>query len=1676
MENKTKSLVAKYRQVTHRTRKIVAVLTLIVMIGTVLMPAQPAFSMTNKIICKMEEHTHIDACYEMQSICGQDESEEHTHTEECWQKNLVCTLPEHTHVAECYTHTDAEIESPSEDKAEGQIVEDFPEAPSAEHLPKDIPEKYTDVYDAKIPGGGIRVYAQPDTIPKDVELNVRLLDESSTEFAQAVERLKSAGNHYDFIKALDISFINQQGEEIEPLAPVYISIDVGTLLPEEANPRSIQIQHHKELVPLTDKDRDKDGIQDEIYTVQEPNVRMESVVDNHKGVLEQDTEAGSWVAIFPVDSFSIFTITSSGWSQLNIQVQCVDEYALELEEGKKPNNIIKDEMHKPDATFDITFMTNEHERIKIDGYQYDGKAYYMQGGQYKHRIYGLRRENGKWYYYPNDNNRNAKTEFDPQPDFYGENPKDFIRLVYKKVMKIPVQYVHYDDKKNEIVSLPQEATPNGRNPDYITNLGNEFFIRDVDSIPKINTYFYIGKAFIGEAVPKNEVLTVISKEGQIYGVTPDEKEIPLTEDNPLKVLYSKTQTGRPDTIRTVPTRDKGLVINLFDYDSGERSGEDEKINAGKKLQFVQDRSREQEYNRWTGMDGGIYTGIVEEELVDGYPVVDGQSLNYLFDPDIGRAELGKTVKHVHTNLDHLFTVDKDGYYTYDSMRNFATVMDPSTPGGEPPHYPGQNDGGNFVVYKQPALPGQFGEGDNPKFLPFNKYSEANRPNKPHNQETIKQYHFGMTMEADFIMPIGGQVADEDGSFTGLRDMVFQFNGDDDVWFFIDGKLVLDLGGIHDRYGGMINFRTGEVRTNAPSMEHSGRVQKNLYNIQGDPNELTYNQLAEARENAGFGKFSKHRFKFFYLERGKGASNCEISFNMIPVVHTLVIGKRLPEHLHVAPVDHMWYQFQVETEQPGGNRKPLANTTYDVIKLEPDSDPIIGGEFVRGGKTDNDGYFYLRAGERAVFRDDIDLKDTGITETSKVKIFVSEIIRNDQGKPSVAAWSGKEESPGTYLTVTDNTGKTRNLVPPLYDSLGNTFHVSETQTNLAESHSASNGESAYQAVLTSGRINAFNWIDFENDLSKELASLKITKKALRTVENTPISGVSFNMKIELWDERNQVWIPLSEDSPYWILNEGESAPEANKEPELLAKDADGQIAIEHGQTIYMKLIAGTKYRVSEVLSAENEKLYTTTYTGTVENPEGEKEQLVIDKESDRQMGIGNKTGVKAGSTHNITITNYNNVGSKGAFVLTKNLVAPLPTAENSKFPFYLGINDYDISKDSQIECKAIYYNTPKNEVRPQAQKEDNVWVENITFKPDMTDKMAGNLFLYPGETVVITGLPEGYSMYVRENLTQEQKEEYDVTFREEGKNTVSGNEITSTAAQIDKNGVVKVTCTNTSKLQSLNTLYITKTVKRTDQPNGTPTDADRKKEFPFRITLKNPTDFVSTQVQAGIQTDSGNTTSKTLHFTQYGADYVAEISLKHGETLILYGLPINIDVVVQEINHKGYVVSMNEVLVDNITIHLKQGGESYSVVCVNTTSGVTTPDGNTSGGNTPDGNTPDGNTPDGNTPDGNTSGGNTPDGNTPDGNTPDGNTSDGNTPDGNTSDPNISDGNIMDNQASQHIDKDVKQELAAKKSNASPIISDSKLPQTGMAKRPILVLAIMGLFLLVTGYRLAMKKD
>ena len=328
--------------------------------------------------------------------------------------------------------------------------------------------------------------------------------------------------------------------------------------------------------------------------------------------------------------------------------------------------------------------------------------------------------------------------------------------------------------------------------------------------------------------------------------------IPTGMPNPrVYLVYGADKIATVETVDTQGT----ITMNLFNYDA---SSKKKGINKDKDFTFRGDSKEgaaqnvdDEDWNKWTGENGGLYQGIVQNKLVNGYPkmrVGSKSSLAYLFNENTVNG------KKTYLNVNHLFQRDADGYYYFDSSDNFAQL---------------NTNTKNFKVYNQPINNGT--NPGNPKFLPFNRLKESDTTKTKENYD----FHFGMTIRTNFIMP-------KDGKVNG-KDMVFEFEGDDDVWVFIDGVLVLDMGGIHDNYSGSINFATGEVKV---ENIHAGT------GTGSNPAKLA-DLFQAAKKKWDGSSYKSHTFDFFYLERGAGGSNCKLHFNLPTVPkNSLLIGKEL----------------------------------------------------------------------------------------------------------------------------------------------------------------------------------------------------------------------------------------------------------------------------------------------------------------------------------------------------------------------------------------------------------------------------------------------------------------------------------------------------------------------------------------------------------------------------------------------------------------------------------------------------------------------------------------------------------------------------------------------------------------------------------------------------------------
>ena len=159
------------------------------------------------------------------------------------------------------------------------------------------------------------------------------------------------------------------------------------------------------------------------------------------------------------------------------------------------------------------------------------------------------------------------------------------------------------------------------------------------------------------------------------------------------------------------------------------------------------------------------------------------------------------------------------------------------------------------------------------------------------------YGFGTQFTIPFTVTETGK--NVDGS-----EMEFNFTGDDDVWVYIDGALVLDMGGAHNKAEGKINFAKQEatIRTGTSnaklgnSLTVGGRTP-------AEPNENTTVKFENimvkksGSEPVTLDKYMKksgtvHELKMYYMERGMWNSNMSISYSFVPLPSGLTLSKTL----------------------------------------------------------------------------------------------------------------------------------------------------------------------------------------------------------------------------------------------------------------------------------------------------------------------------------------------------------------------------------------------------------------------------------------------------------------------------------------------------------------------------------------------------------------------------------------------------------------------------------------------------------------------------------------------------------------------------------------------------------------------------------------------------------------
>ena len=147
-------------------------------------------------------------------------------------------------------------------------------------------------------------------------------------------------------------------------------------------------------------------------------------------------------------------------------------------------------------------------------------------------------------------------------------------------------------------------------------------------------------------------------------------------------------------------------------------------------------------------------------------------------------------------------------------------------------------------------------------------------------------------------------------------------------------------------------------------------------------------------------------------------------------------------------------------------------------------------------------------------------------------------------------------------------------------------------------------------------------------------------------------------------------------------------------------------------------------------------------------------------------------------------------------------------------------------------------------------------------------------------------------------------------------------------QLEEGGTVNVTFENVYSLISKpGSLSITKTVVRTD--DGT---VDETKDFTFNLTSDSA---LNGDYNAEVKKDEAVVENRTVTFT----NGVANITLKHGETITINGIPQDTQITVTETNTDGYAVSWDNGSHTNATTVTIPRGATVAITCTNTTGAV-----------------------------------------------------------------------------------------------------------------------------------------
>ena len=478
------------------------------------------------------------------------------------------------------------------------------------------------------------------------------------------------------------------------------------------------------------------------------------------------------------------------------------------------------------------------------------------------------------------------------------------------------------------------------------------------------------------------------------------------------------------TVETVDSDEKGFYLYMQNYDKAAN------IGAGPYVNGV------------GSITPGVYSSTIGEGNTWPKTVNTKQSLSNWFSDNENYKVNNLFIKSVY---------DETGYYYYNSAEYFATLGTRNYTNGSTAF------NNTFTVYNQLGSPSNenqfyYKRGN---FMPYNtlypygpwsgvrnlykdltlednsivalsdtdpRYNEALYP---FNEQA--DFYFGMYGTAEFYQPVGGKV--------NGQNMIYEFTGDDDMVVYIDGILVLDLGGIHDAQTGRIDFATGDVdytttanlttfakeHTTIKKQFEKALAKKNKNGKLVGNGKTTYDGTVyddlKWKGNT-FTDNSLHRIQFFYMERGAGASNLKLKVNIPTIPKGSVTVQKKVVGLNPEQAKNETYTLQLKTR--GKNETSFSSGEY-TYTLSTENNAI--------DHPTNDGEFVIPGNAIATFTG-IDVgTEVKVSEIGKGDPYYKYAVTYDPAGPSDSNESGIVKVPANghaNITVTNTTTQTKNL--------------------------------------------------------------------------------------------------------------------------------------------------------------------------------------------------------------------------------------------------------------------------------------------------------------------------------------------------------------------------------------------------------------------------------------------------------------------------------------------------------------------------------------------------------------------------------------------------------------------------------------------------------------------------